>query len=281
MVSVIVPTYNRFGLLQEAISSVLSQTLVELELIVVDDGSTDGTSDYLRTLTDARVHSIELAHTGNIARVRNAGASEASGQHLCFLDSDDRWRPNKLETQLDRMSSMRVRWSYTNFELVDEMAAPVPMRAGTWKALSGDIAEPLIATDAAVALCTVMVERNLFADLGGFDEDPRLILREDFEFLVRLAIAATTVAVPDVLAQVRDHSGRETQASEGAAPFVGTAYTYTRLLATLEVPRHRRAAHRRRAYHFARAAAESLKHGSAATAAVYAVRACVDRLALR
>lgn len=278
-VSVVVPTYNRLDYLRETVASVLGQTFADFELIVVDDGSVDGTADQLATLSDPRVRCLRLEHTGNIARVRNAGAARAAGRYLCFLDSDDLWRTDKLEIQTERTIHAGVRWSYTGFELVDATGRALPETTPRWFSPSGNIAESVIATRAPVALCTVLLERSLFRELEGFDEDAELILREDFELLARLAVAAPTVAIPTVLAQIRHHPGRTTHASAGAAPFVVTVRAYTRLLDRLTEPKLRRTARRRRAHHLRQAALRTLRAGRIGAAAAYAVRAIRDTVA--
>ena len=100
LVSIILPTYNREVLLRRALESVLAQTYDLWELLVVDDGSTDGTRAYLQTLTDTRVRAILREHCGNAGAVRNAGCRTARGSYLAFLDSDDQWLPEKLALQI-------------------------------------------------------------------------------------------------------------------------------------------------------------------------------------
>ncbi len=97
-VSVIIPTYNRAAYLAEALPSVFSQTLGALEVIVVDDGSTDATAALLRRCTDPRLRVAAQARRG-AAAARNRGVLLARAPHLAFLDADDLWQPNKLALQ--------------------------------------------------------------------------------------------------------------------------------------------------------------------------------------
>lgn len=97
-VSVIIPTYNRADLLREALESVVTQTFKETEVIVVDDGSDDSTPDVLHEF-EGRIQAVRLSHAG-ISAARNAGMDRATGEYLAFLDSDDLWKPEKLERQL-------------------------------------------------------------------------------------------------------------------------------------------------------------------------------------
>ena len=100
-VSVVIPTYNRLSVLPRALDSVFGQTLPALEVIVVDDGSTDGTADWVRAnYPKARV--IEQENRG-VSAARNTGIRESCGQWLAFLDSDDSWLPKKLHEQVQAL----------------------------------------------------------------------------------------------------------------------------------------------------------------------------------
>jgi teichuronic acid biosynthesis glycosyltransferase TuaG len=99
-VSVIIPTYNAAGSLRAAISHALSQTHAVHEIFVCDDGSTDESEEAVRSFSDPRVQWIPCGRNHGPGKPRNMGAALASGDWLCFLDSDDYWLPNKLETQL-------------------------------------------------------------------------------------------------------------------------------------------------------------------------------------
>ena len=184
MISVVIPTYNRLPLLKQAVESVVAQIGTNWELIIVDDGSTDDTSGYLTHLCDERIRSISVPHGGNVARVRNIGAQLASGQYLAFLDSDDLWLSGKLEIQMDEMLRAGVRWSYTRYEHIDGLGRIIPFRSGVWTPLSGKIALQVITGEASTTVCSVLVEKELFNGVGGFDEDPGL--REDHDLMVRL-----------------------------------------------------------------------------------------------
>ena len=102
-VSVIIPTYNRASLLQEAIDSVLNQTYTNWEVIIVDDASEDNTEKVVKAISDSRVHYIRHSQNKGGADARNTGIDNSQGDYVAFLDSDDIWEPTKLETQLDQI----------------------------------------------------------------------------------------------------------------------------------------------------------------------------------
>ncbi|NJN86713.1 MAG: glycosyltransferase family 2 protein [Leptolyngbyaceae cyanobacterium SL_7_1] len=99
IVSVIIPTYNRADLLSRAIDSVLNQTLTNLELIIVDDGSTDNTAEVVNSFNDSRIRYIPLGKNCGGGYARNHGIHLATGEFIAFLDSDDVWLPEKLASK--------------------------------------------------------------------------------------------------------------------------------------------------------------------------------------
>ena len=116
-VSVIMPAWNAAATIGRSIDSVLSQDHADLELVVVDDGSTDATAELVarRAATDARVRLLRQANAG-VAAARNAGMAAASGRYLAFLDSDDWWYPGKLRRQLACMRDTGAAVSYSAYE---------------------------------------------------------------------------------------------------------------------------------------------------------------------
>lgn len=211
LVSVVIPTYDRLPFLREAIESVLRQTYAEWELIVVDDGSTDGTDGYVGGLADGRVGLVRSEHTGCPAVVRNLGLRRARGRFVAFLDSDDVWHHRKLEIQLSRCHGERdFAWSYTNFALVDTTGVEIPFRVGgPWTPCEGFILPEVITREATIAPSTVVVERSLLEEVDGFDES--LQSREDYDLWLRLAAKRPAGVVRDRLCVIRDHAERGTE----------------------------------------------------------------------
>ncbi len=210
-VSIVLPTYNRLAYLQEAVASVLAQTFTDWELFIVDDGSTDETCAWVRSLGDARVTLIALEHTGNKSLVRNRGIAIARGEFVAFLDSDDLWAPAKLEKQLGfHASRPQFRWSYTLFNFIDKRGDPIPAsRFGALTVCEGWILERIVTTEAKVALPSVMAQRTLLQEAGGFDE--ACMSAEDLELWLRLAERCECGAMEERLLDVRKHRDDWTQ----------------------------------------------------------------------
>lgn len=122
LVSVIMPSYNAEQFIQEAMNSVLSQSCASLELIVIDDASTDGTRALILETCkkDQRVQEVFLTTNSGTAIARNKGIAKAKGTWIAFLDADDVWATSKLELQLKMMEEENVLFSYTNYDFMDE-----------------------------------------------------------------------------------------------------------------------------------------------------------------
>jgi GT2 family glycosyltransferase len=229
LVSIILPTHNRAAFLRQAVDSVLAQTFPGWELIIIDDGSTDETRQYLRCLADDRVQVIESDHCGLPARLRNVGVRRAKGRYIAFLDSDDVWAKTKLEVQLaDLERKPAARWSYTYYDRIDDHGDPRPVPKGfKLGACEGWIFEQLVTLAAKVTMPTVVVERTLLDEAGGFDETLRF--SEDYELWLRLARRSPVSVVTRPLAAVRDHAGNTSRA-HGAKPLEFWVLVYDRLL---------------------------------------------------
>jgi glycosyltransferase involved in cell wall biosynthesis len=213
-VTVIIPTFNRVGLLREAVGSVLGQTFDDWELIVVDDGSTDGTPRYLADVRDSRIRVLSLAHSGSAAKTRNRGAERANGAWLAFLDSDDRWLPDKLRVQV---AGLRARpacgWSSTCVGYIDADGQLAERRSDvSSRARSGWILEALLTFAEAATMSSLVVSTALFQQVGGFDEAFVTASREDYDLVLRLAARSRIHAVAQPLTLIREHTGRTTSA---------------------------------------------------------------------
>lgn len=191
LVSVIIPTYNRAGTIAKAVSSVLAQTYREIEVIIVDDGSTDDTPAVLDGY-GTRIRVIRQSNAGPSA-ARNRGAAEARGEYLAFLDSDDEWLPEKIERQVRLMEcgGSDVCCCVTNCELEDSSG-----RRTTSFELAGLAGAPeagyllnpgeILTTRFLLYNQVVMIPMAVFQNVGGFHKD--LWQLEDHHLALRLAI---------------------------------------------------------------------------------------------
>ena len=224
-VTVVIPTYNRMPFIKEAVDSVIAQTYRHWELFIVDDGSTDDTVAALNAINDPRIHIINLQHQGTTRGLRNMGIRTGKGKWVSFLDSDDTWLPQKLEFQLAALHQTGYECCYSNFELTDEKGNIIPAKAGFFQPLTGNIIRQLITTKATVTIDSLLLSRKLFDELNGFSEDPKL-MREDYEFELRLALRTKMVSVPQVLVHVREHRGRMTNTFSVADAHLHSALPY-------------------------------------------------------
>lgn len=184
-VSVILPTYNRAHVVGRAIRSVLEQTYEDFELIVVDDGSTDGTEEVVRSFDDPRIRYIRHAQNRGGAAARNTGIRAARGEYIAFQDSDDEWLPEKLEKQMRifENSSPDVGVVYTAFYLnKNNMKIRIPSSKIT--ITDGNIHCELLKGN-FVSTPTAVIRKNCFERAGMFDEClPRF---QDWELFIRLS----------------------------------------------------------------------------------------------
>ena len=127
LVTVIMPAYNAAGFIREAIQSVLNQTVTDLELLVIDDGSTDETTQIVEQLckTDARVRLLVNEKNLGAGGTRNRGLELSASPYIALLDSDDYWKPQMLEKLIARMKETGADLSYCSYELVDEQGRKI------------------------------------------------------------------------------------------------------------------------------------------------------------
>lgn len=119
LVSVIMPAYNVARFIEAAISSVLSQSLTDWELLVIDDCSTDNTYEIAAKMEDPRIQVLRNEKNSGVARTRNRGIELAKGKYIAFLDSDDIWHPQKLERQIARLESAGADITYCSYAIID------------------------------------------------------------------------------------------------------------------------------------------------------------------
>lgn len=209
LVSVIVPTYNRAHFIGEAVQSVLSQTYVNLELIVADDGSTDNTSEIVHSIRDPRIHYVVLPHSGLPAAPRNRAIAQSSGEFIAFLDSDDVWCPGKLETcvrylQSDPTLGLVCSNEYLlNGRSVQSSKTLQPPTSEDRKVKFQD----LFLQGNVVSSSTAMVRRKVLLNVGSFAETPMFRAVEDYHLWLRIAAAYPMLYLGEPLGYYRVHDG--------------------------------------------------------------------------
>ena len=192
-VSVVIPTYNCAQYIAETLNSVLYQTRPPHEIIIVDDGSTDGTGDIVRSFGNA-VQWVQQTNQG-VCVARNRGLALSTGEFLCFLDHDDYWLPHKLQHQLDSFEAHpETGVVFTRFALwhpeqgsyprPDQVAAPDDVLPPSDPAYSGWIYHQFL-LDCWALTSTAMIRREALDRCGGFD--PSLPYSEDWELWLRIS----------------------------------------------------------------------------------------------
>jgi glycosyltransferase involved in cell wall biosynthesis len=201
-VSVVIPTHSRWDLLSTAaLPAALGQEDVELEVIVVDDGSTDETAHNLAGLDDPRLRVVRHDRARGVAQARNSGIAAARGEWIALLDDDDLWAPRKLRTQLDAAAAEGAVFAYGGAAALAEdrswvysLAPPDP----------NTLPSVLLERNVLWGGCSnVLVRTDVVRRLGGFDE--RLFQLTDWDLWIRLSHAGRAAASSEVLVACIEH----------------------------------------------------------------------------
>lgn len=200
-VSVIIPTWNRAATVENAIRSVLGQTLPVKEILVCDDGSDDTTEDIVRAYADRNVIWCPGPHTGLPAIPRNRGVKRSTGEWIAFLDSDDAWITTKLEIQLLAAEESCCKAVSSNaFRRSPNGCVNGNVLVVCRKRLSfGDL---LVSN--SVICSSAVIHRSLLPTIEGFPEEPALRAIEDYALWLRVATQTHIVCVDDPLVDYKD-----------------------------------------------------------------------------
>lgn len=198
-VSVVIPTFNRPQMTAAAVESVLGQTARPLEVIVVDDCSTDGSADFLRSAFASRpeVSVLSLEVNSGACAARNAGLRRCSGEWVAFLDSDDEWAPEKLERQLasldgrDAVASFAGLVAKRNGKVTFQVRPPLRV-----------VMEDLLVENVLGSTSCLMARREALFAIGGFDT--RLPACQDWDLYIRLLTVGPGVGLPEPLVAYSD-----------------------------------------------------------------------------
>jgi glycosyltransferase involved in cell wall biosynthesis len=203
-VSVIMPCYNSAAFIEQAVRSVLNQSYRGLELIVVNDGSTDASLDILQRISDPRLKVIDQPNRGVVA-ARNHGLKEATGEYIAFLDADDKWREDFIEKMLAALQArLDAGLAYCGWQNVG---------------LPGGRANPFVPPDyeneekvekllweCRWPIHAVLVKRKLIDAAGGFDE--AYSSAEDYWLWLRIAPQNPVIRVPEVMSYYHHHGNQ-------------------------------------------------------------------------
>ena len=194
-VSVIIPAYNRSSTIVRSVQSVLAQTFQDLEVIVVDDGSSDTTRNIVQSIPDEHLRLIYHATNLGAAAARNTGMKASQAKYIAWLDSDDEWLPEKLQTQLDALqhAAPEVKACYSAHERVEQgrMRIHLPRQNDRKKLFLGCDLGPG---------STLLFERTVLNEVGYLDES--LGRYEDWDWLLRYCSIYRLVGLKRPLARV-------------------------------------------------------------------------------
>jgi GT2 family glycosyltransferase len=208
-VSVVLPAYNRADTIAAAVESVLAQSFRDLELIVVDDASTDGTVAAVRAIADPRLRLVESPKNAGASAARNRGIREARAPWVAFQDSDDEWLPGKLERQMARLTAPGAEFVAAYCGMI-VIGSPDPDAPATGRpevryvppakipatALEGRI-EGLLVRHSVISTQMLVARRAVLEEIGGFDESLPILI--DWECALRLAQRGPIACVDEPL----------------------------------------------------------------------------------
>jgi glycosyltransferase involved in cell wall biosynthesis len=218
-VTVVIPTRDRWPTVTRAVACAVHQQGVDVEVIVVDDGSRDQTIDGLAQVNDERLRVLHLPDSEGGAHARNVGIKEARGAWVAFLDDDDVWSPHKLRLQLEMAHAVEAGFVYARavhvrYPGIVARAAALPP--------PGNLAQRLlVGNEIPAGASNVLVRTDLVRELGGFDE--RLDHLTDWDLWIRLAHAASAGACDEVLVGYVDHAQNR---YKHAGDVVGAEFDY-------------------------------------------------------
>jgi glycosyltransferase involved in cell wall biosynthesis len=212
-ISALIPTYNRQTHVLRAIQSVLAQTVPVYEIIVVDDGSTDGTAEAIRERY-GRAVSVFRQENAGVSAARNRAIREARGNWLAFLDSDDEWLPSKIQRQVEALkmlgSDFGLCFTDCAFESGTGTLSSAFEGAGFVTphafGIFGDPAEGLVGSGSPLRMQSTLVLKSLLEEINGFDE--RLTLNEDYDAFFRLSFKTRFCFVSEPLVRVDRNPNR-------------------------------------------------------------------------
>lgn len=205
--SIVIPCYNARRTLKETVNSVLAQTLENWEMIIVDDGSNDGSLDTITELSrqDKRIKLAKISHQG-VSIARNTGIRLSTGRYIAFLDADDLWRQDKLHLHAEHLLRyQQVGVSFARVRFMSPSGRPLAQLSAV--PTHGLDAFSLLTENHVSTSSNIVARRELFESLGGFQED--MSFAEDHEWLFRVAVDGrwTVAGIAETLVLYRTSQG--------------------------------------------------------------------------
>ena len=205
LVSVVIATYNRSKFICETVDSILNQSNQNLELIVVDDGSTDNTEELILKYSNKNIRYVKTDNWGGPARPRNIGINLAKGKYIAFCDDDDIWMPHKLNRQLKYFKNQSVGMVFSmqkQFGAISIFSnyfgiGPLPFKQ--------DTSVEALVNENCIPNSSVIIKKNLLDKIGNFDERKSFVAIEDNDLWIRVSKNAKIAYVPEVLVMHRNH----------------------------------------------------------------------------
>lgn len=186
LISIIIPSYNHAKFISKAIDSVLTQTYQNFEIIIADNCSDDGTDRVLAYYKDHRIRTLKLKNEGIIAKSRNLAIKEARGEWVAFLDSDDWWFENKLESCISNASNS-TQVIYHDMKVFDGDNDILTDKIVKSRKLRNPVLIDLLVNGNCLINSSVMVRREMLTKVGGIDERKGLVTGEDYHCWMKLA----------------------------------------------------------------------------------------------
>lgn len=201
-VSILIPTYNRAAYLSEAIQSALAQTFHDIQVIVVDDGSTDNTRAIVRAIADARVRYMYQENRG-VSAALNTAWRAAQSEFVAMLGSDDVMLPNQIETLLPLLEhNPALGLAYARAQAMDARGEPLPQILGASLKFSDNALASILYGDSVCGIAC-LIRRAMLERVNGFNET--LIANEDWDLWIRLAEISPFAFHDQILARYRIH----------------------------------------------------------------------------
>jgi len=187
LISIILPTFNHAKFLKKAVESVVNQSYIHWELIIVDNNSTDNTIDIVKSYSDKRIKYFKIQNYGVIAASRNLGISKAKGSWIAFLDSDDWWTPDKLIKCVKYLDNNTFDLIYHDLFLVSKPNQSIFKKLAKSRNLNSPIFEDLILNGNGILNSSALVRKDLLQRVGLLSCDLNKITWEDYDCWLRIS----------------------------------------------------------------------------------------------